>query len=350
MKRNATLNDVAAHAGVSTATVARVLHQNGYVSVETKERVLNAVEAVNYRTNALARSLKKQRTKAVGQVLQSTFPNTFYVQVALGAELLAAEQGYNVLTYNVQGNVKAERKAVETFLSWRVDAILFTTPMARANVELALNAGVPTVQVERPVLATCDRILVDNYSGARAALEHLLNLGHRRIAFIGQDAKAQANPVASYVERERLNAYVETLKAWGISPDPPLISLGNYYHLGDRSANEDGYRAAERFLTLDPPPTAIFASSDILAAGVLQCLYHHGLKVPEDLSVMGFDDTYAAFVTPMLSTVSLPMDTLGRAAMQLAIDRIEKTILAAESLTKIFPSTLVIRDSTGPVP
>lgn len=349
MKRNATLNDVAACAGVSTATVARVIHGSGYVSSETRQRVLAAVETVEYRVNSLAQGLKKQRTKAVGQILQATFPNTFYVQVALGAERLAAQEGYSLLTYNVQGDVSAEKKAVETFLSWRVDAVLFITPLDKANVELALGAGVPAVQVERPVLQTCDHVLVDNYVGACAAMDHLLALGHRRIAFIGQDARAQTSPASGYVEHERLSAYYDALNAWGIKPDTQLISLGSYYTLSDRSANEDGYRAAERFINLAQPPTAIFASSDILAAGVLQCLYHRGLNVPEDLSVVGFDDTYAAFVTPLLTTVRLPMEQLGRAAMQLAIQRVE-TRLQGGPATQTFPTELVVRDSTGPAP
>lgn len=350
MKRSATLNDVAARAGVSTATVARVVHGRGYVARETRERVLEAVGAVEYRVNSLAQGLKKQRTGAVGQILQSTFPNTFYVQVALGAERLATQEGYSLLTYNAQGDPSAEKKAVEAFLGWRVDAILFVTPLDQTNVELARGAGVPAVQVERPVSQGCDQVLVDNYVGARAAMDHLLALGHRRIAFVGQDERAQASSVSGYVERERLGAYQDALKAAGIPLDTPLISLGSYYALSDRSASEDGYRAAERFLGIRQPPTAIFASSDILAAGVLQCLYRHKLRVPEDLSVVGFDDTYAAFVTPLLTTVRLPMEQLGRAAMQLAIRRIETPTFRGEPDTPTFPTELVVRDSTGPAP
>ncbi len=121
-------------------------------------------------------------------------------------------------------------------------------------------------------------------------------------------------------------------------------------HLNDRSANEDGYRAAERFISLAQPPTAIFASSDILAAGVLQYLYRHGLNVPKNLSVVGFDDTYAAFVTPLLTTVRLPMEQLGRAAMELAIRRVETLPVQGGPATQKLPTELVVRDSTGPAP
>ncbi len=350
LKRNSTLNDVASRAGVSTATVARVVHERGYVSETTKVRVMSAIRAVDYRSNSLARSLKQSRTRVIGQVLQSTFPNTFYVQVALGAERLATELGYSLLTYNVQGDASAERKAVEAFLSWRVDAILFITPIDGANVNLSLSAGVPAVQVERPALEACDHVLVDNYMGARAAMDHLIGFGHKRVAFIGQDPNAQVNSISAYVERERLRAYQDALTSSGIPSDDRLISLGNYYTLRDRSANEDGYRATQRFLEIDEPPTAIFASSDILAAGVIQCLYARGLNVPRQVSVVGFDDTYAAFVTPMLTTVRLPMEDLGKVAMQLAIGRVEGQLVHEEVQTQRFPTQLIIRDSTGPAP
>lgn len=350
MKRNATLNDVAFKAGVSTATVARVVHKRGYVSEDTRARVLLAIKAVDYRSNSLARSLKQSRTRVIGQVLQSTFPNTFYVQVALGAERLATELGYSLLTYNVQGDAGAEKKAVEAFLSWRVDAILFITPIDSANVNLSLSAGVPAVQVERPVLETCDHVLVDNYVGARAAMDHLIGFGHRRIAFVGQDPSAQASSISAYVERERFKAYQDALASLGVATDKQLISLGNYYTLRDRSANEDGYRATQRFLAIDEPPTAIFASSDILAAGVIQCLYSRGLNVPGQVSVVGFDDTYAAFVTPMLTTVRLPMEELGKVAMELVIGRVEGQYVQEEPQMRRFPTKLIIRDSTGPAP
>lgn len=310
----------------------------------------DALRRVDYRVNSLAQSLKRQQTFTLGQILQSTFPNTFYVQVALGAERYAQARGYNVLTYNVHGSLVSEHSAVENFLRWHVDAILFITPIRAENVQLALGTGTPVVQVERPVLQASDQVLVDNYLGASAAMEHLIGLNHRDVAFIGQDPKAQLNSFSAYVERERLSAYRDSLLRNNLPVEDKRIALGSYYSLHDRGAHEDGYRATEVFLRQTPRPTAIFTSSDILAAGVLQCLYTYRLRVPEDISVVGFDDTYSAFVSPMLTTVRIPMERLGMTAVQVALERLKGLGAHEDHMTEKLPTELVVRDSTGPAP
>ena len=349
LRKASTIRDVAKHANVSTATVARVVHANGYVAEATQQRVVEAIRATDYRVNSIAQSLRRKRTRIIGHILQSTFPNPFFVQVALGAETYALEQGYSVLTYNVQGSSETERHGIETFFRWRADAIMFTTPIDPENVRLTTDRGIPAVQVERPVLEEVDRVVVDNYTGAVAAMDHLMSLGHKQIAFIGQDPAVHDNPIPRYVEQERLGAYRDSLRKCGLPADERLISFGSYYTLADRSAHEHGYRAMERFLALRPRPTAVFASNDILAAGVLQCLYQYALRVPDDVSVVGFDDTYAAFVSPLLTTVRLPMQALGRAATELIIGRLEAQVTPPVQAKKL-PSELVIRNSTGPVP
>jgi LacI family transcriptional regulator len=350
LKRKPTLKDVANYAGVSTATVARVIHGNGYVAEETSKRVQAAIEITQYRINSIAQSLRQQRTYVIGHILQSTVPNPFFVQVALGAEQCALETGYKVLTYNVQGNSEKERLGVETFVHRRVEAILFTTPMDGTNVQLALDAGIPVVQVERPRIAEANKVIVDNYTGAVAAMEHLIQLGHRRIAFIGKDAEFQGNPIWRYVERERLSAYVDTLKKYDLPIDKSLIALGWYYYLENGGAAGDGRRLTDQILAQERPPTAIFASCDLIAVGVLQSIYAHGLRVPADISVVGFDDTYAAYLAPPLTTVKLPMHELGRVAVQIAIDQIEDGERDPHAVrTERLQTELVVRDSTGPV-
>jgi LacI family transcriptional regulator len=349
LKRKPTIKDVANYAGVSTATVARVLHGNGYVAKETSKRVQAAIKVTQYQLNSIAQSLRQQRTYIIGHILQSTVPNPFFVQVALGAEQRALEEGYKVLTYNVQGDREKERLGVETFVLRRVEAIIFTTPMDRANVQLALDAGIPVVQVERPQLAEANKVIVDNYTGAVAAMEHLIQLGHRRIAFIGEGADFK-QPLCRYVERERQSAYVDTLKKYNLAIDDRLMAQGRYYYLENGGAAGDGRHLADQILALDMPPTAIFASCDLTAVGVLQSIYAHGLKVPTDISVVGFDDTYAAYLAPPLTTVKLPMQELGRVAAQIAIEQIEndEPDLWA-SRTEKLQTELVVRDSTGPV-
>ena len=191
MKKRYTLQDVADKAGVSTATVARVIHDKGYVAADTRKRVEDAIEQTGYRINVMARGLRKQRSYILGHIVTSTFPNPFYVQVSLGAEQAAFEQGYSIHTLNMQGDPERERLGIETFIRRRVDAIIFTRLSSLDNLQLVLDAGIPFVQVERPLIGGTNCVLVDNYTGAVEAMEHLLQFGHQRIAFIGQDPKAE---------------------------------------------------------------------------------------------------------------------------------------------------------------
>jgi DNA-binding LacI/PurR family transcriptional regulator len=345
--RSATIKSVAHKAGVSTATVARVMHDNGYVAEETRQRVLEVVSETGYRINAVARSLKRNRSNIIGHLLQSMLPNPFFVKVARGVEAYTESQGYTTLTYNVQGDPAAERRGLETFLSWRVDAIIFSTPRDVKNVEFALKANIPVIQVERPRSPKSDRITVDNYSGALAAMNHLLELGHKRIAYIGQKPGLVDNKLADYVDIERFGAYQDSLKPRKLF-DETLVALGKSYTLGDTSAQGDGYHAMRRWLDEGQHITAVFASSDILAAGVLQAVHEHGLSVPRDISVIGYDDTFAPFLTPLLTTVRLPAHELGETAARLAIERIHAKEVRKPKDYKL-KSELIVRKSTGPV-
>ncbi len=345
--RSTTIKSVAFKAGVSTATVARVMHDNGYVAEETRQRVLEVVSETGYRINSIARSLKRNRSNIIGHLLQSMHPNPFFVQVARGVEAYTESKGYTTLTYNVQGDPAAERRGLETFLSWRVDAIIFSTARDQKNVEYALKANIPVIQVERPRSPKSDRITVDNYSGALAAMEHLLALGHKHIAYIGQKPGVVDNRLADYVDIERFGAYQDSLKKYNLF-DERLVALGKSYTLGDNSAQGDGYHATRRWLEQGEPITAVFAGSDILAAGVLQAIHEQGLSVPQDISVIGYDDTFAPFLTPLLTTVRLPAHELGETAAQLAIERIHAKEVKKPKEYRL-QSKLIIRKSTGPV-
>jgi LacI family transcriptional regulator len=341
------IKSVAEQAGLSTATVARVLHNNGYVADATREKVMKAVNETGYQINSIARSLKRNRSNVIGHLLRSTVPNPFYVKVARGVEELALRNGYTTLTYNVQHNPEAERKGVDTFLGWRVDAVIFTTPLASENVDRALAAGIPVIQVERPRSDKGLCLTVDNSAGAREAMEHLLSLGHRRIAYVGQRPGSQENVFADYVEEQRFGEYREALSAAG-ALDQSLIAFGEAYRPSDIDAHGLGYQAMNGWLDSGARPTAVFASSDILAAGVLQAIHEHGLQVPRDISVVGFDDTLAPFLAPELTSVYLPAHELGLAAAQLALDQLSGKTGLNESLQP-FTTRLVPRASTAPL-
>jgi LacI family transcriptional regulator len=356
VRTTTTLKDVAQRAGVSTATVARVLHGKGSVSSKSRRLVEAAIEESGYRLNVVAQGLRTRRTLVLGHVLQTMSLNPFFAGVAVGVSQAAAEHGCGVLVYDTRSDAAHERRGVEMLIGRRVDAILFTTATEQQNVEFAIEAGIEVVQVERVGLTPTHAVTVDNYVGSSAATEHLISLGHRRIAFLGVDPtapKAQKSgdtipDVAAFrtVERERIGGYLDALHRHGIPVPTDLISLGGTYY-----SVAHGLTIARQWLTVPVAdrPTAIFATCDILAAGVLQAIYEHGLSVPRDISVVGFDDTYASYLTPPLTTVAQPVIDLGKAAARLAIEVLQAGD-HGHRRTERLATRLVQRASTGPAP
>ena len=331
-----TIQEVASLAGVSSATITRVLRGDPKVSPPTRDRVQAVINKTGYQVNAIAQSLRTKRVATVAHILHGLFPNPFYSHVARGLQSEATTLGYEVLVYNAEQSPRLERDAVQAALRRRVDAVIFTTALDRANVALATSAGLRVVQVERPTEAPSAAVTVDNYAGAREATEHLISLGHRNIAFIGQRLD-DSSPASSSVEAERLNGYLDAVHDAEL---PSQVLLGEYSSKeGDFLS--PGRHYTEEILAAEAMPTAIFAASDLLAAGVLQVLYKHKISVPESISVVGFDDTYAAALTPPLSTVAVPMLDLGRAAFRCAVVRpLEDDIKLS--------TRLVLRATTGP--
>jgi LacI family transcriptional regulator len=345
----ATLKDVAKIAGVSTATVARVIHHQGYVSSDARIAVEAAVAATGYRINAVAQGLRRQRSLVIGHVLRAIAPNPFFANIALGVDEEAARFGCGVLTTNTQEDSALERDAVETLLRRRVDAILFTSVRDLHNLELVADAGIPVVQVERVSIPELPGVVADNHQGTVAAIRHLTELGHRRIAFIGESAETREPGYSRQVERERLRGYRDGLAEQDIEIDPALIDIeGAYFDAGHARA------ATRRLLALDDPPTGIFAACDHLACAVLQELYALGIRVPDQMSIIGFDNTIAADLSPPLTTVAQPAVELGQMAVRMALDLIDRRASngAAESipLQPCLQTTLIVRESTGPRP
>ena len=349
-KKNKTLKDVARVAGVSTATVARVLHNKGYIAGDTRTRVAAAIQETGYRINAVARNLRKQRTVSIGHIVTSILPNPFYAGVALGAEQEASRQGWSILMINAQDDAQRERLGVETFIQQRVDAILFTTPTSEANVRLALDAGVTVVQVERPTSLATHTVVVDNYAGTVEAVEHLIAYGHRRIAFVGGDPALYPEKFfGRYVEEERFAGYRDTLGKYSLPLDKRLIILG-LYSSSNVAAPCDHYISLKPLLQSDDRPTAVIIS-DMQAVCLLQELYACALRIPEDISVIGFDDTYAPYFAPPLTSVQQPMLEIGKAAVRLALKHsLEEAASDHRTFEQVKLSTrLILRSSTGPV-
>ena len=356
MPDSVTLKDIARLAGVSTATVARVIHNNGYVSEDVRTRVSKVIERTGYRINVLAQGLSKRRTLTIGHLLDSLVPNPFFASVALGVEREASSRGYGVLMFDMRGDPEQERRGVETLIQRQVDAMIFTVAHDAANVARALDAGLPVVQVERVTSSNSHQVLVDNWQGSFEATEHLISHGHRRIAYVGRrlPPAGELRDVRN-VEVQRFKGYLDALGHHHIPVDGQLIILDDYYirDLNDGNfgvgVNSVGYRHMQQLLQLDERPTAVFAASDLLAAGALQAINEAGLHVPRDISVVGFDNTIAPFLSPPLTTVALPLLDIGRAAAQIAVGQIERLGEAGEIEIRQLTTTLILRRSTGKV-
>jgi LacI family transcriptional regulator len=347
-----TLKDVAALAGVSTATVARVIHENGYVSATARERVFTAIQESGYRLNVVAQGLRRQRTLTLGHVLQGILPNPFFTEVALGVEHAAAEHGYNVLIFNARDDADRERAGVETLLARRVDGIVFTTALRAENVQLVLDAGVPAVEVEKPLCDEAAAVVVDNYTGVYDAIEHLLGLGHREIGFLGEPVTPLPGALDGRLDRvvqERFAAYRDALESAGVPFAESRIVLGDYAHDPGWRDVKTGADYMTRLLSQSAGVTAVFAASDMLAAGALQALYHRHIRVPDRMSLVGFDDTYAKHLSPPLTTVCQPMFEMGMKAADLVIRAVSEGPPESPA-REWFKATLIVRESTGPAP
>lgn len=348
-RKSATLLEVARLAGVSTATVNRAIKQQGYVSPEARDKVMAAVEATNYRPNVIAAGLRTNKTFTIGLVLTAITVNPFFVGVAHAVELAAMAAGYRTVIFNHGGSAEQERRGVENFIAQRVDAVLFCTTVDSHNIELLNRSGIPTIEIERSLSMGSGFVRVDNYVGARQAIDHLVALGHQRIAFVGGDPTRHQHDArrGRSVEDDRLAAYHDGMAAHGLPIVGELIRLGAYYDLAGEETGLEGREHGEALMDVAEPPTAIFATCDILAAGIMQTLYRSGRRIPQDVSVIGFDDTLASYMAPELTTVAQPISDLGTHAFRLALAAIDgKTI--EEDI--VLPSVLTVRRSTSPLP
>jgi LacI family transcriptional regulator len=191
-------------------------------------------------------------------------------------------------------------------------------------------------------------VLVDNYTGAAQATEHLIRLGHQQIAFLGSDTVLNSASSFAQVDKDRMAGYLDTMYKHGLTVPEEWLALGHYYWVEGGGSPGDGYRLMQHILDHSPMPTAVFAGCDIMAAGALQAIYARGLRVPDDISLVGFDDTLAPYLSPPLTTVAQPMEAIGRAAVQLALSEIENTEDKYEPQTRQLSMHWVERASTAP--
>lgn len=315
---------------MSVATVSRALSQPHLLRPDTRTKVLSVVERLGYRPNLLARGLRRGETRSI--LLVAPKLSLFFLEIFAGAEEAARAAGFAVLLGNSDGDPEREEAYFDQVSSGRADGIILLTglaPSAYAHGKRPLPALVTVL--ERLQGHDAPVVRIDHRQGAAEAVRHLIELGHRRIGHIA----GSKNPVST---SHRIAGYRDALNAAEIPYDDDLVQAGDF-------SMDSGVEAMERLLALENPPTAVFAGNDEMAFGAMTAAHKQGLSVPNDISMVGFDDQKtAAFYIPALTTVNIPRHELGRRAAQELMDRLGGRDSAHEI---VLPTRLVVRESTA---
>lgn len=329
-RSTATIHDVAAAAGVSVSTVSRVLNNKSDVAAETSERIRRIIRELGYGSGLAARSLRSRKTNVIG-LLVPDMGQSYTLQIIRGVSCAITKLGFDLLAYssgNKPGRSRAdwEQQQVALLNGSIIDGMIVVTPSART-----LRTREPLVAVD-PQSEGIDfpAVIATNRVGAMAAMQYLLDLGHRRIGYIGGRSELQS-------AQRRLQGYYDSLRQLDMAVEPALVQDGDF-------SFQSGYRCAQVLFAQPERPTAIFAANDEMALGVMAAANDVGIRIPDDLSLVGFDNVPEAAAThPPLTTVDQSLTTMGQLAAELLINLISGE--APEHLLHKAPTKLVIRDS-----
>ncbi|WP_291566571.1 MULTISPECIES: LacI family DNA-binding transcriptional regulator [unclassified Clostridium] len=325
-----TIKDVAKKANVSITTVSRVINKiEGYTNEETKKRILKVIEELDYKPNALARSLVTKRTKTIGLILPD-ISNPFFPSIAKSVEDLVNELGYNLILCNSYDDTEKEANYINVLKEKCVDGILLSSKQTKDKYDIYKD-DVPMVFIDRkPEVEIKYGVFVDNYKGAYNATKHLIDLGHRSIACI-------TGPKNINTTIERLRGYKDALIDNHIECDETIIKSNDY-------AIEGGYEAAKDLIK-NHNITAIFTHDDLMACGVYKAAKELSYKIPDDISVVGFDDiTLVEFLDPPLTTIKQPTEDIGKVSVEILMDLIENNKIQGKIIS--LDTELIIREST----
>lgn len=328
----ATMKDIARLAGVSTSTVSHVINKSRFVSEDIAERVNKAAQDLNYAPSALARSLKMNRTRTIG-MLVTTSTNPFFGEVVKGVERSCYHKGYNLILCNTEGDNERMKASINTLLQKRVDGLLLMcSTLEGERIEVFDRyPDIPVVVMDwGPMLFASDKIQDNSLSGGYIATNYLIECGHKDIGCI-------TGPLIRHQAQMRYEGYKRAVLEAGLEINPQWIVESDF-------ECEGGYEAFNRMLEKGPLPSSIFVSNDMMAMGVLNAAHEKGIRIPEDVSIMGYDDIHIArFMSPALTTVHQPKYRLGKVAVETLLKKLEKETLEPQ-VVQLDP-TLVVRKS-----
>lgn len=334
-----TIKDIARLANVSHTTVSRALNNKKRIKNETKERILTIAKQLNYRPNLLAKSLIEKKTKTLGLVI-TNIENPFYNELAYSIESTARSLGYSIIFCCSHSDLKIEKHHVEMLRSKGVDGIIFTSAhIEDPNIIALAEEGFPIILVNRrtyhPIVKEkVDYVGVDNFAGGFLAVEHLIRIGHRRIGIIGGSRE-------SSVGHERVEGGKRALRVYGIDERDEYFLDGDFL-------KESGFEGAKKFINMKEPPTAIFATNDYMALGVLNAVTEEGLRVPEDIAVVGFNNIeFTSFKGIELTTIGQKKYEMGFLAVKLLIENIENRHSKTYAREVLLKPELIIRRTCG---
>jgi DNA-binding LacI/PurR family transcriptional regulator len=341
-KKHLTIVDIARRAGVAPMSVSRVINENGYVSEKMREKVLKVVKESNYHPNALARSLKSQRTQVIGVLLPDII-NPFSAELVRGIQEVLLPQGYSFFISTSERSVAREQAALRAFFEHRADGLIVATRETKETNDFLIrlaHPGMPMVVVGRQFNhPRVDHVTADHWKGGYEAVEHLISLGHQSIGFIGVSLVNGAG-------LRRFRGYLDALRDHKLPVNGKLIVGPDRVTGPDYSTQDDGYEAMKRLLAQRKRPTAILARNDFTAMGAMYAIRDAGLNVPDEIAIVGFDNVpLSAYTTPTLTTVDQAILQQGREAARLMLERITEARVR-ERREVCLDCNLIIREST----
>ncbi len=329
-----TSEDVARRAGVSIATVSRVINDLPHVTPGVRRKVQRAIKDLHFQPSRAAQRLRARRSRVIGLII-SDVQNPFFTSVARSIEDLTARRGYSLILCNTDEVTDKERQYIDVMRAEEVAGVIIAATLEKnAPVSRLVDQGIPVVALDRRIQdARVDSVLTANVEGAFEAVSHLIRLGHRRIGIINL-------PLVRTSGHERYEGYLRAFRKHHLRVRKEWVRMGD-------GKEESGYRCAESLLTVRPPLTALFVANNLMTLGAVGALYRRGIAIPQQMSIIGFDDMPSAplLQTP-LTVIAQPTTELGRQAAELLLERIELTTRPVTHLQ--LKPTLIVRASSGP--